>query len=231
MNLPISRRLLACCDFIRPGDRVADVGCDHGYLGIHLLIQGVADSVIASDARPMPLQSAVSNAEKFGVSEKMRFFCCDGVTGLPHDFDVLVCAGMGADTIVSILEAAPWLRGGEHRLVLQCQSKRPMLRRFLSEQGWHIRRESILRDGRFLYTVMDAHFEPAAPLTPGEWYIPPCMRQARDELLPEFFEQVTRLLEKSVSGQGENADPMMRQALSELIAWSQTPMPCKGELP
>ena len=30
MKLPLSDRLAACCAFVRPGDRVADVGCDHG---------------------------------------------------------------------------------------------------------------------------------------------------------------------------------------------------------
>ena len=32
MKVPLSNRLLACCGFVRPGDRVADIGCDHGYL-------------------------------------------------------------------------------------------------------------------------------------------------------------------------------------------------------
>ena len=36
MKLPISRRLLLCAALVPPGARVADVGCDHGYLGIHL---------------------------------------------------------------------------------------------------------------------------------------------------------------------------------------------------
>ena len=40
MKLPISDRLLACCAFVHPGDRIADVGCDHGYLSIHLLTNG-----------------------------------------------------------------------------------------------------------------------------------------------------------------------------------------------
>ena len=28
MKLPISDRLLACCNFVCKGDRVADIGCD-----------------------------------------------------------------------------------------------------------------------------------------------------------------------------------------------------------
>ena len=42
MKLPLSNRLLACAAFVRPGARVADVGCDHGYLSFHLLAQGIA---------------------------------------------------------------------------------------------------------------------------------------------------------------------------------------------
>ena len=51
MNLPISDRLLACAAFVNPGDRVADVGCDHGYLGIYLLKRNIAKHVLASDLR------------------------------------------------------------------------------------------------------------------------------------------------------------------------------------
>ena len=45
MKPPLSDRLLACCAFVHPGDRVADVGCDHGYLSIHLLQTCVASHV------------------------------------------------------------------------------------------------------------------------------------------------------------------------------------------
>ena len=74
MRIPLSARLAACCNFIRPGDRVADIGCDHGYLGIYLLKNGIAASVIAADLREGPLQSAVKNSEKFGVRDKMTFY-------------------------------------------------------------------------------------------------------------------------------------------------------------
>lgn len=176
MKLPINERLLACCAFVRPGDRVADVGCDHGYLGIHLLQQGVASGVIASDLRPGPLDSARRNAAKFGLSDKMSFYLSDGVQSIPRDFDTLVCAGMGAETMISILDAAPWLESENYRLILQCQTKTHLLRQYLSGQGWSVSRETVRRDGKFLYTVMEAVWDPAAPrLSPGGCYFPlPC---------------------------------------------------------
>ena len=45
MKLPISKRLLACAAFVEPGQRVADVGTDHGYLAIYLLQSRLASRV------------------------------------------------------------------------------------------------------------------------------------------------------------------------------------------
>ena len=73
---PLSHRLAACCQFVRPGDRVADVGCDHGYLGIYLLQKNIAASVIASDVALQPLASARENARKYGVEKKISFHLC-----------------------------------------------------------------------------------------------------------------------------------------------------------
>ena len=97
MKLPLSNRLLACCAFVNKGDRIADVGCDHGYLGIHLLTKGIASSIIASDVNDAPLQSAMRNALKYGVREQMTFHLSDGAKNIPRDFDTLVCAGMGGE--------------------------------------------------------------------------------------------------------------------------------------
>ena len=163
MKLPLSKRLQVCCGFVAPGDRVADIGCDHGYLSIHLLREGIAGSIIAADINEMPLQSAIRNAKKYGVDDRIRFYLSDGVSNIPRDFDTLVCAGMGADTMISILDSAPWLRSTQYRLILQCQSRTHMLRKYLSDIGWRITEESVLRDGRFLYTVMEVYWEPDYP--------------------------------------------------------------------
>ena len=217
MNLPISDRLLACASFVNPGDRVADVGCDHGYLGIHLLLRNIARSVIAADLREGPLQSARDNAAIYGTADRMEFILSDGVERLPHDFDTLVCAGMGGETMISILEKAPWLRDSRYRLILQCQFKTHLLRRYLSENGYEIREERVLRDGRFLYTVMEACYCPrAAKLTPGQWYIPPVMLEAPDPDFPRYFRWIRGELDKIVTSRGQAAPDWMQAASREL---------------
>lgn len=200
MKLPLSNRLLACCDFVSPGDRVADIGCDHGYLGIYLLKNGIASNVIASDVNENPLQSALHNAVKFGVKEHMSFYLSDGIRSIPREFDVLVCAGMGGDTMISILEAAPWLKDPKYRLILQCQSKRPELRRYLTRQGFAICRETLAQDGKFLYPVMEVVYTPGQMLTAAECYITPALLASGSPLLPAFLNRVTGGLRQTVEG-------------------------------
>ena len=216
MKIPLSSRLEAACRFVKPGDRVADIGCDHGYLGIYLLKNEIASYVYACDINEGPLNAAVFNSEKFGVRDKMQFFLSDGVKNVPRDFDTLVCCGMGGDTMISILESALWLKEGSYRLVLQCQSKRPELRKYLSEHGWFIREETVLRDGRFLYTVMEVVYSPGMELTAGGCHFPPALLRNPGKDLPAFYRWVVGGLKMIVENQGENAHPFKRQALEEL---------------
>ena len=219
MKLPISDRLLACANFVGRGNRVADIGCDHGYLSIHLLTQGIARSCIASDVNEGPLQSAQRNARKFGVANKIEFYLSDGVQNIPRDFDDLVCAGMGADTMIHILESAPWLKDGKYTLILQCQSKTPMLRRYLSENGWRIYEEAVLRDGRFLYTIMEVGYRPKYPkLTVGEWYFPPALLENPSADVPAYYKWVVEGLRISTAHQD---DTERKQALAELELLAQ----------
>ena len=200
MNIPLSKRLQACAAQILPGNRVADIGCDHGYLGIYLLTKGIASSVIAADINEMPLQSAVRNAEKFGVQDNITFYLSDGVKNIPRDFDTLVCAGMGADTMISILDAAPWLKNEQYRLILQCQSRRPELRKYLYSNGFFIRSETLAQDGKFIYPITEVIYSPAEPLTPGQYHITPALLESKSPLLPAFYDRVVDGMRTTVEG-------------------------------
>lgn len=219
MKLPLSNRLLACCGFVRPGDRVADIGCDHGYLGIHLLQSGVASSVIAADVNTAPLQCARENALKFGVQDRMLTYLSDGVQQIPRDFDTMVCAGMGADTMISILSAAPWLQNPQYRLILQCQSKRPELRKYLAAHGFSISRETLAQDGKFIYPVTEVVYQPGQAPAPWEYYATKQLLDDNSPLLPLFLKRVIGGLEDSLPGarqRGELAVCELEEILSHL---------------
>ena len=220
MKIPLSTRLLACAQFVKQGDRVADIGCDHGYLSIHLLTNGIARSCIASDVNEGPLQSAMRNARKFGVGGKMEFCLSDGVQRVPRDFDSMVCAGMGADTIMSIIHhSAEWLKDPKYRLILQCQSKRPELRQWLYDEGFRINRETLAKDGKFVYSIMEVVFDPGHGITPAQTYISPALLEDNHPLLPEYYERVKHGIELTIFGMKRVNDdqlPIYETILSDL---------------
>ncbi len=219
MKIPMSNRLLACCGLVKKGARVADIGCDHGYLGIYLLTNGIASSTIESDVAELPLESAKRNARKFSVAKKMTFCLSDGVQDIPRDFDTMVCAGMGADTMISILSSAPWLKDPKYQLILQCQSRRPELRQWLYDAGYHIVKETLAQDGKFIYTVMEVAFGPAPGPTPAETFLSPQLLVDNHPLLPAFYDRVISGLRTTVEGlrRSENVQlPVFEEILSDL---------------
>ena len=224
MKIPMSNRLLTVSSLVRKGDRVADIGCDHGYLGIYLLTNGIAAHMIESDVAQGPLDSAQRNARKFHTENATTFCLSDGARDIPRDFDVLVCAGMGADTIMSILGTAPWLKNG-YRLILQCQSKRPELRRWLNSEGWQITKETLAQDGKFLYTVMELHYEPGQVLSPVQMHITPQLLEDASPLLPAFYDRVRHGVRMTVEGMRRSESeqlPEYEEILADLDALEET---------
>ena len=225
MKIPLSSRLLACCQFVNPGERVADIGCDHGYLGIYLLKNGIASSMIEADINEGPLDSARRNAAKFGGKDKMTFHLSDGLQNIPREFDVLVCAGMGADTMMSIIyNASDWLKDPRYRLILQCQSKRPELRQWLYDEGFRINRETLAKDGKFVYSIMEVVYDPGHGISPAETYITPQLLEDNHPLLPEYYERVKNGVELTIFGLKKADDdqlPIYENILSDLTAMEE----------
>ena len=208
MKLPISKRLLCVAEQVPMGARVADIGCDHGYLSLYLLQTGRAAFVHACDLREKPLEKARENAARFGISEGLRLSCANGLRAVdPASVDTVVCAGMGGDLIAQLLSAAPWVRDGRYLLILQPQSGGSDLRRYLSEKGFGTQREALVEDGGFLYNVICARFGGAVPLTPGEEYVPPCLLRSGSPLLPRYLVRIEHALRRTVEGLSRAAAP------------------------
>ncbi len=201
MRIPISDRLLCCAQQVKKNARVADIGCDHGYLGIWLIKNGVADFVIASDLREQPLQKAVENSRLFETADRMEFHVADGLAAVdPDRVDTVICAGMGGDCIAHILEEAPWVKDPHYTLILQPQTSGNDLRRYLGEQGYAIEREELVQDGGFLYFTIMARYGEGKPLSPGEQYLSKQLLTCGSALLPAYFDRIINALTKTVEG-------------------------------
>ena len=201
MKLPISKRLLCCASMVQSGSRVADIGTDHGYLGIYLLQSGAARHVIACDLRKDPLENARRNAKLFGVDGEMELRLSDGLEKiLPDEVDTVVMAGMGGDLIQKILSQCPWRKREGLQFILQPQSAGNVLRRWLCEDGFEIQREEPVQDGHFLYTVMDIRQGEPSPLTPGTEYASPALLASKSPLVGTYLARVENALQETVRG-------------------------------
>lgn len=221
VRLPVSARLDCCAGLVPQGARAADIGADHGYLGISLLLNGRAEFVHASELREQPLRRAMENALRFGVADRMRFSRADGLDAIdPDEVDTIVCAGMGGDLIAQILGRCRWVRDPRYTLILQPQSSGNDLRRKLARMGFAIEQERLVRDGGFLYQAMAARFGNAAPVTPWQEYVSAALLCSGDPLLPDYFDRLIPSLERTVEGLRRGSEPERLQyyetALREL---------------
>jgi len=202
MKLPISKRLLLCAELVPQGKPVADVGCDHGYLGIHLLLQEKVPFVYASDLNSMPLESAKRNAARFGVADRMSFACAGGLDALnPGSVSTVVCAGMGGDLIRSIVDAAQWLRDPACTLILQPQSGMSEFRSWVYARGFSVLEEHpVLEDGH-AYSALKLRWTGETVLpTPGQRFVSPQMLQSQSPDLTDYLDRLILSLKRSVAG-------------------------------
>jgi tRNA (adenine22-N1)-methyltransferase len=155
--MQLSKRLLAVADMVTPGNRLADVGTDHGYVPIWLYEEGRIPSAIAMDLREGPLARAEEHIREHGCEQVLATRLSDGLQKLlPGEADSVVIAGMGGMLMQRILREGQALLPSLRELILQPQSDLEAVRRYLRETGFCIVREDmVLEDGKY-YPVIKA---------------------------------------------------------------------------
>ena len=150
----LSNRLQTVADMVT-GRRVADIGCDHGFVSIYLVQAKKADHVLAADVRPGPLSRAQQHIKEVQLTPYIETRLSDGLAGVtPEDrVDTVILAGMGGRLMRRILGELDRLPVQE--LVLQPQSELEHVRRYVYEHGWTIAEEKMLVDAGKYYVVLN----------------------------------------------------------------------------
>ncbi|MGN0975905.1 MAG: class I SAM-dependent methyltransferase [Gemmiger sp.] len=158
VRLPsLDARLAAAAAYVRPGHRAADIGCDHGKLSAWLAGSGCCPLVFACDLRPGPLEKARVNCAPW--KDRIQFRLGSGLSVLqPGEADDIIIAGMGAETILEILDGAPWVCDGAYNLVLVPATKHSVLRLGLARRGFALQSETLCTTAGRWYAVMNVRY-------------------------------------------------------------------------
>ena len=158
-SIILGPRLKTAANMVRKGTKVADIGTDHAYLVAYLLLNDICSFGYACDINPNPLKKALSTIRENQLEDRAELVLCDGLSGLSQDLaEDIVIAGMGGETIISILENCSWSKDKTKHYILQPMTKASLLRKYLCENGFEIKDEKAVKDSGRIYTVMSVYY-------------------------------------------------------------------------
>ena len=159
--MELSKRLHMVASMVEKGSTPADVGCDHGYVAVYLIREGICPRVFAMDVNEGPLERAREHVEEAGLAAYIDVRLSDGISGLPcrggrPEADTLLAAGMGGRLMVKIMEEGREKLARMRWVILQPQSEPWLVREALKKNGYFITDENMIwEEGKF-YTVIKA---------------------------------------------------------------------------
>ena len=158
---PLDKRLCCAAEQVRPGSVLADIGTDHALLPIELVSSGRCPGRLPRIFAPVPLPG---RGRRWRIMAYPTGSMSGWEAGCPlygrRRRTTIVIAGMGGETIVSILSESAWVASPRYRLILQPMSRPEFLRRWLRDMGFVLEEEPAVRDAGRLYTVLRVHFSP-----------------------------------------------------------------------
>lgn len=154
-TVEISARMKALTELVSPGSIVCDIGCDHGFVSIYLVQQGIADKVLAMDIRSGPLSQAQAHIAEWGLEDVIETRLSDGLQNMkPGEADCMICAGMGGPLMEKILREGREKARVMKELILQPQSEIARFRKFLRTEHYHIVKEDMVYEEGKYYPVI-----------------------------------------------------------------------------
>jgi len=214
-KIVLSNRLQSVADMVTRGNRVCDVGCDHGYVSIYLVKSNISPKAIAMDIRKGPLSQADKNVGLYGVRNLVELRLSDGLEKLEKgEADSLIIAGMGGPLMQEILLRKIEIAKELKEIILQPQSEIPEFRHFLSEQSFEIIDEDmVLEDGKFYPMMKVKYSEKQKPENCGngifsvEETYGPILLEKRHPVLKEYLaREYSKLIEIKSKLEAANSD-------------------------
>lgn len=186
--IKLSPRLQIAADMVREGSNVADIGTDHAFLPVYLILCGKCGKAVAADVKKGPLMHAGETVGQYELSDKISLRLSDGLDNVnENEADDIVIAGMGGILISKIISRAEWLKNGNKQLILQPMTHSENVRKYLCENGYSIIRERAVREDNHLYCIINAKYTGSVQHKNDVYYyvgeLPGCGDNAANEFI------------------------------------------------
>lgn len=154
--MTLSKRLMAVAEMVTPGKILADIGTDHGYIPIYLVLNQIIPSAVAMDIHKGPLERAKENINRYQLNASIRIKLSDGLSALDEQVASLIIAGMGGALINRILHEGREKLLNISELILSPHSAISEVRQYLHSIGFQIILENMIIDEGKFYTIIKA---------------------------------------------------------------------------
>lgn len=193
-----SKRLNGIADLVPKCDEMADIGTDHGFLPINLVISGKVKKAYAMDINEGPLNKARANISRVDLSDKIDVILSDGLNELPESVEVVVIAGMGGQLISSILSRSKEKLDNIYMMILSPHRDEEMLRYKLHQLDWMIKDETMIKEQGKYYTIIQT-VHGTESYSPIEYIYGKCLIEKKEKIWRGYIKQLLshyeRLLE------------------------------------
>lgn len=151
MNYKLSQRLRTVVSLVTPGNSLADIGTDHGYVPIACVSEGISPFALAMDVKAGPLSIAEDHIAQQNLQDRITTRLSDGLKKLnPGEADTIVIAGMGGMLMRDILAGNPAAVRAAKELILSPQSDIEFFRAYLKDNAITIVEERmVFEEGKF----------------------------------------------------------------------------------
>ncbi len=215
----LSKRLRTIAELVTVGNRLADVGTDHGFIPIWLLEEKRIPGAIAMDINIGPLERARAHVKEAGLEDRIELRQSDGLDALqPGEADTILIAGMGGPLMIEILKRGDVVAKRASELLLSPHSDWAMVRRYLAESGFCISGEEMLKeDGKF-YLILQVRPGEMEPWDEAAYRYGKRLIERKHPVLAEYLEKQLRTYERILAqvreGKAEGNETLIRE-LSE----------------
>jgi len=136
-----------------------DVGCDHGYIGVQLLLDHKTNYLIASDISAPSLEKTRKLLQQNNLLDQASTRVGDGLDIIRTDekIDQVIIAGMGGKEIMDILKRYPNKNSVQH-WIFQPMKELSTLREYMQKNNLKILHDVVMTERKKFYHIITATY-------------------------------------------------------------------------